>query len=70
MHIIDLFDKNPTQKEIILKRVIEAARVRESVRKFKETTRKVKSVSSGKVEGLIDCIENDPDLCELYLVEG
>ena len=69
-YIIDLFDKNPTQKEIILKRVIEAARVRESVRKFKETTRKVKSVSSGKVEGLIDCIENDPDLCELYLVEG
>lgn len=69
-YVEDIFDKNPLQKDIILKRVLEAARVRETVRKTRETARKVKSIGSGKVEGLTKCLSKDPDESCLFLVEG
>lgn len=69
-YLDDIFDKNPTQKDIILRRVIEAARIRETARKSKETAKKVKSVGAGKVEGLTKCTSKDPTKSEVFLVEG
>ena len=68
--LLDQFDKNPNEKNIILSRVIDAARVREATRKTKEATRKVKGLSGGKVPGLTKAGSNDPSEREIFLVEG
>lgn len=69
-YVLDRLDKNPNEKNIIMARVIEAARVREAARKTKEATRKVKGLSGGKVPGLTKANGKNPeDLC-IWLVEG
>lgn len=68
--ILEQFDKNPNEKNIILNKVLEAARVREAARRTKEATRKVKGLSSGRVPGLKDANSKDPEVRTLWLVEG
>ena len=67
----DWFDSHPSEAKMIVQKGIEAARARIAARKARETTRR-KSIfeSAGMPDKLKDCQSNQPDECELFIVEG
>ena len=66
----DQFDKLPNDKDNILNKVIESNKIREAAHKAKEAARKNKGFSNKKVEKLVKCASKDPEICEVFLVEG
>ncbi|MBQ9630871.1 MAG: DNA topoisomerase (ATP-hydrolyzing) subunit B [Treponema sp.] len=65
------FEQNPATLNAILKKAIDEAKARIAARKAKDSIRK-KSLSDGfgLPEKLADCSLKDPELCEVYIVEG
>ncbi|RZL04531.1 MAG: DNA topoisomerase IV subunit B, partial [Pedobacter sp.] len=64
-------EENPKEARMIINKVILAATARAAARKAREMVQR-KSVmgGSGLPGKLADCSDNDPEKCELYLVEG
>ena len=70
---LDIFlEENPKLGKLIIEKILLAATARNAARKAREMIQQRKTVMSGAgMPGkLADCSENDPEKCELFLVEG
>lgn len=70
-NLSDFFEENPSVARKIIDKSLSAARSREAARKARELTRRKSALESSGLPGkLSDCSLEDPDQCEIYIVEG
>ncbi|HOV32018.1 MAG TPA: DNA topoisomerase (ATP-hydrolyzing) subunit B [Candidatus Hydrogenedens sp.] len=67
----EYFEQNPRVANQIADKIMEAAEAREESRKAKERVRRKSALDIlGQASKLADCSERNPELCELFIVEG
>ncbi|MDO4671397.1 DNA topoisomerase (ATP-hydrolyzing) subunit B [Falsiporphyromonas endometrii] len=64
-------EEHPAEAKVIIEKVIIAATARHAARKAREMVQRKSPLTSGGLPGkLSDCSSKDPEMCELFLVEG
>ncbi|HEC82814.1 MAG TPA: DNA topoisomerase IV subunit B, partial [Thermoplasmatales archaeon] len=64
-------EENPSAARKIIERALQASKAREAARKARELVRKKSYIDSISLPGkLADCTSNEPEKCELFIVEG
>ncbi len=67
----EYLEEHPKEARIIVQKVILAAQARFAARKAREMVQRKNVLSGTSLPGkLADCSDNNPENCELYLVEG
>ncbi|MDD5318036.1 MAG: DNA topoisomerase (ATP-hydrolyzing) subunit B [Candidatus ainarchaeum sp.] len=65
------YEEHPAQAKAILEKCILALEARDAARKARDLIRRKSALESGTLPGkLADCSEKDPNVAELFLVEG
>ena len=68
--LMTFMEQNPPVARRVLEKALTAARAREAARKAREAIRKGALTGGGLPGKLADCSEKNPEMCELYIVEG
>lgn len=69
--LMTYFEENPQTAKALLNKSLDASRAREAARKARESARRKSPLESNSLPGkLADCISNNPEECELFIVEG
>ena len=64
-------EEHPNEAKSIISKIILAAQARNAARKARELVQRKNVLSSSGLPGkLADCSDNDPEKCELFIVEG
>jgi len=67
----DFFEENPSVAKGILEKALMASRAREAAKKARESVRRKTALGGAAMpDKLRDCNESNPELTELYIVEG
>lgn len=71
-YFADWLDKHPKEAKVIVNKAILSAKAREAAKKARNAVRRQSALesSSGIPGKLADCSNTDPELCEIFLVEG
>jgi DNA gyrase subunit B len=71
-HLRDWFERNPGEAKDVINKSLQASRARIAARQARDLTRRKSLLESGSgLPGkLADCQWNDPEKCELFIVEG
>ncbi|MCX5808671.1 MAG: DNA topoisomerase (ATP-hydrolyzing) subunit B [Proteobacteria bacterium] len=69
--LAEYFEINPNIAKIIINKAYETKKAREAAKKAKDLVKNKGLIESGILPGkLADCQESNPDICELFIVEG
>jgi DNA gyrase subunit B len=69
--LAEFFEENPSDARSIINKAVQAQRAREAARKARDLTRRKSALENSTLPGkLADCVVKDPELAELFIVEG
>ena len=70
-HLSAYLEENPRVANVVINKVLAAAKSREAARKARELTRRKSLLDSETLPGkLADCSSTNPEECEIFVVEG
>jgi DNA gyrase subunit B len=68
--LAEFLEENPTDAKQIIMKAISASRARHAARKARDLTRRKGAFGGGMAKKFADCQLKDPDLTEVFIVEG
>src|SRR5438128_1794305 len=67
----DFLEEHPSEARAVIMKAVQAQRAREAARKARDLTRRKSALENSTLPGkLADCSVKDPELAELFVVEG
>jgi DNA gyrase subunit B len=68
--LAEFLEEHPAEAKQIISKAISASRARQAARKARDLTRRKGVFGGGMKKGFADCQVRDPELAELFIVEG